>query len=314
MSMLYKSLQKLRREEEAEGPRPSFPSGYGPQWERKRFLRAGAIAVGIVGVSVLLAWLIRAQLVSYLELLETPSRTEASAEARHTVRKPAERRVKTASPAKQRKEGAQVATAEETGSGSSAGQNASPESSPTAPVQEKRGAEKTQARESEPQETPSKSTHANAQSSNPGAAVGSASPPGQQASSLEQHFSKQAERNRRIQSISNGLQEALRRSDAAMLRSHLANLREILPPESPLVLKWEGVLALHTQAPDKAVQYFQRVLEKTPKDHVARVNLAVALIRVGKKHQARSLVDDLYQQRPDAPLVRRLARQLQIVE
>ncbi len=312
--MLYKSLQKLRREDESEGPRPSFPSGYGPQWERKRFLRAGAIAVGIVGVSVLLAWLIRAQLVSYLEVLETPNRIEASGEARHAVRQPAERRVKTASTSQQSKEGAQVAAADENGSESSAGQSRSAVSTPPAPDREKRGAEKTQARESEPQETPSKSTHANAQSSNPGAAVGSASPPGQQANSLEQHFSKQAERNRRIQEISNGLREALRRSDAGMLRSHLANLREVLPAESPLVLKWEGVLALHTKAPNKAVEYFQRVLEKTPKDHVARVNLAVALIRVGKEHQARSLVDDLYQQRPDAPLVRRLARQLQIVE
>ena len=238
MSMLYKSLQKLRREDESEGPRPSFPSGYGPQWERKRFLRAGAIAVGIVGVSVLLAWLIRAQLVSYLEVLETPNRIEASGEARHAVRQPAERRVKTASTAQQSKEGAQVAAADENGSESSAGQSRSAVSTPPALDREKRGADKTQARESKPQEPSSKSTHANAQSSTPRASMSSsASPPGQQQpNSLEQHFSKQAQRNRRIQEISNGLQEALRRSDAAMLRSHLANLREILPPESPLVL------------------------------------------------------------------------------
>jgi len=269
-----------------------------------------------VGVSVLLAWLIRAQLVSYLEVLETPNQIEASGEARHAVRQPAERRVKTASTAQQSKEGAQVAAADENGSESSAGQSRSAVSTPPALDREKRGADKTQARESKPQEPSSKSTHANAQSSTPRASMSSsASPPGQQQpNSLEQHFSKQAQRNRRIQEISNGLQEALRRSDAGMLRSHLANLREVLPAESPLVLKWEGVLALHTAAPEKAVEYFRRVLEKTPKDHVARVNLAVALIRVGKEHQARSLVDDLYQQRPDAPLVRRLARQLQIVE
>ena len=69
MSMLYKSLQKLRNEESKGGPRPTVPSGYRTGAQRKRLVRVGLIALFFIVVLAAVGKLMESRLELYVQTL-----------------------------------------------------------------------------------------------------------------------------------------------------------------------------------------------------------------------------------------------------
>jgi Flp pilus assembly protein TadD len=106
------------------------------------------------------------------------------------------------------------------------------------------------------------------------------------------------------------LQRDLQRGDLQGLAADLTDLQGLMPQGSPLVSRWEGVLALEQGRLKRAQDCFRRVLAEIPDDFSAQVNLALALVRDGKDQQARRLVDKLLEIRPESKLVKGLSRRL----
>ncbi|WP_157493232.1 tetratricopeptide repeat protein [Desulfonatronovibrio magnus] len=128
---------------------------------------------------------------------------------------------------------------------------------------------------------------------------------------LVDHFSRQAERNRRAMALNKNIESAFASGDYNAFVRYLTMLNEILPEQSPLILKWEGILAMQQENYEQARDKFTAVLNRAPEDHIARANLALALVRLDQKAQARVLLAQLKIQVPDNPLVQTLSRVLQ---
>lgn len=304
--MLYKSLQKLRREDGGNGPGPSFASSYVRQRDRKRLMRAGALALGMVFATVLLGWFVRGQLASYVEV-EMP--TQNGMQVRHSVDQSVSRQ-------SQQAQGERAAANQNPKAGGASStearnQQQGKQSEPGACQGDDAAFQPTLAAvEPAPVETQPSSKTAEQTAGKAGEMASGGKGP--ESGQLDAHFSRQAERNRRVLAVSRELKEALRRKDTEGIAAGLDSLRELLPQDSVLVWKWEGVLALQTGDPERAVNRFRGVVERSPNDRQARVNLALALLRQGRTQQARDLVRRLYAQNPDAPMVGRLARRLKI--
>lgn len=316
MSMLYKSLQKLQKEEQGKGARQGLPPWYAHKSDNYRLLRVGGVALVLIGVSVAL-WQV---LETRLEVYKDVAQVSADGPRRDQALRPVE--------ALDRYRGA-VGLDQRAADQPSAPQLQAESHAPRAPDRPTPVPEP--ARPMTPENgppihtipdiansltPPSATVPVAPESMEPAPAAETSLWPsgpetGQVHGALEDHFSRQAERNREVMTISRTLREAYLRQDEKVLAASLDRLRDLLPPHSPLVKKWTGVLALTEGDLETARTLFEQLLQANPSDHDSRANLALILFRQGHKTHAQRHLQTLQTTIPDHPLVRELARSVQ---
>jgi tetratricopeptide (TPR) repeat protein len=127
---------------------------------------------------------------------------------------------------------------------------------------------------------------------------------------LESHFSKLAKRNQDIMYLENSLAIAMRTGDTAGARDYLDSLMDTAGENSPAVLKWEGFLALKENRPAEAEDWFRRALGRAPNDVESKYNLIVALMLQNKQGEAQAGYREMAGQHPSDPRIQRLGAML----
>ncbi len=127
---------------------------------------------------------------------------------------------------------------------------------------------------------------------------------------LESHFSKLAQRNQEIMYLENSLATAMRSEDISGARDYLDSLMDIAGENSPAVLKWEGFLALKENRPAEAEDWFRRALSRAPNDVESKYNLIVALMLQHKSSEAQAGYREMAGQHPSDPRIQRLGAML----
>lgn len=302
MSMLYKSLQKLRRQDQAKVPVPSFAAEYVGGSARKRFLRAGLISLIMVGLLTVFGFYIKARLEHYLE-------TTKSSEKIHTAAQDSSAAFETVDEhglviVDERAD--ESLETEEPASASQAGDSAVQLSEYNELFKEtKRYIPQTKLEQQLDQGSSEvKSDRARLSGLQESADLSGTD------NELERHFSSRAERNRRAMALNKDIEAAFASGDEEALHGALTRLREVLSPQSVLVLKWEGVLAMQSQDFDLSREKFSEVLKKSPEDQVTQANMALVLIKLGRVEQARKVFEDLRIQAPESPMVQTLSNML----
>lgn len=303
MSLLYKSLQKLRKEEQNHGPRYSHPSWYSHKSENKRLLRVSLIALGSVIILVGLVFVLQSRFSSYQKMIDQARQTPGP--VTRTGLDPLEKENDIypviESPEKNQKDSQTTVTRL---------------TDPDAETQKKKHeADYPQEIKPLPQEAEVQvpdflpADKAGSKSSWLEESLDQSKIAGSQVA-LDKHFADKAARNREVMVISRTLQDAFRQQDMQTVKDSLARLKSILSDNSPLVLKWSGVLSMTQGDMETARTKFEQVLKQTPADHDARANLALVLSSLGHDQQARRMLDELKKTSPDHPLVMQLSTRL----
>ena len=133
-----------------------------------------------------------------------------------------------------------------------------------------------------------------------------ASRTGQGKDPLESHFSRLAKRNQEIMYLENSLATAMRTGDTAGARDYLDSLMDTAGENSPAVLKWEGFLALKENRPAEAEDWFRKALGRAPNDVESKYNLIVALMLQNKQSEAQAGFREMAGQHPSDPRIQRL--------
>ncbi len=115
---------------------------------------------------------------------------------------------------------------------------------------------------------------------------------------LEEHFARQAQRNQQVADLERALVLALRGGDQAAAAKGLAALLERVGRQSATGLKWQGYFALRDERPAEAEAAYRDALALAPGDMEAGYNLLLALVRQGKREQARQLFGKLLTEHP----------------
>ena len=298
MSMLYKSLQKLRNEESKGGPRPTVPSGYRTRAQRKRLVRAGLIALFFIVVLAGVGKLMESRLELYVQTLREPQKVADTADQEQPARKAEAFRAQVVhhNPQEhnesQKSEDRKAPGSEDQQAGDlRAGTNSKAD-------QESVGGHSRMQKNTHQQEKQEK------------VAGRIKAEPDSKQHFLDERFSKRAKRNRRILNVSRSLQQAYKKDDQEAFVSCLDKLRGLLPEKSPFVAKWEGIQALRQGNAQTASRLFRQVLEQNPEDESARANLALALMHMGERAKARGVVQELNARDGDSSLVSKLRARL----
>jgi tetratricopeptide (TPR) repeat protein len=283
MSMLYKSLQKLHNEERKDGHRPVVSYGYRAGSLRKRLVRAGLIVFIFIAVLAGVGKLMESRLELYVQTLREPQEGEQVADAAgqgQTAKEGEAFRAQVVHHNPQdQNESQKSEELEASGSEEMQIVTLNKGRSPKEDQEDGDGQDRVQA---------------NAQQKGRQKVTGrmKAEPDSKQ-HFLDERFSKRAERNRRVLTLSRSLQQAYSNDDQEAFASCLDKLRGILPETSPFVAKWEGIQALRQGETQAAIRLFRQVLVQNPEDASARANLALALLHLGQRAKARRVVQEL---------------------
>lgn len=301
MSMLYKSLQKLRKEEQSQGGRYSHPAWYSHKSDNRRLLRVGVVALVMVGLLMGLAFFLESKFQDYQQIIMI------ARENAHQVHEPALRVEQV-----DLDESATHLTLQDI----AVHKDIDPEKKYTAETYAMATRPQTKPypaiSSAEPEKTLPDDFLDMPGDSDRLPSIASISRPlsGPGSQVLEEHFSQTAQRNHEILILSRSMQEDFQRRDRESLDMSLDRLKKLLPEQSPLLLKWHGIIALEDGSLDKAKKSFEMVLKQNPGDHEAKANLALVLSSLGQDQQARRMLDELRQIMPNHPLVLQLGRRL----
>ena len=311
MSLLYRSLQKLRRQEHKEIPVPSFVSKFSASASRKRYLRTGLISLTLIGILTVPFYLVQSRLDIYQDTLYfSEHSTTAPDETFHSQAQKKEAPVEDSS---------QSVT-------DTFHQQNDYRASPSLPMPLTAGVEKnkTAGVDTSHHPLPRYNFPETAHSVNQTSLAGHDVYESQRVSAefpqgysqlgldrhLEEHFSRKAERNRRAMTINREMEVDFAAGNYGNVYTSLGALREVLPRVSPLVLKWEGILAMQRNDFEQAREKFTTVLHHSPEDHSARANLALVLVRLDQADQARQVLRELMTQSPGNPMIQTLSQML----
>ncbi len=300
MSMLYKSLQKLRNEENKGGPKPAVPSDYRTGAQRKRLVRAGLIALFFIVVLAGVGKLMESRLELYVQTLREPQKEEQvadTADQEQPAKKAEPFRAQVVHHNPQEHNESQKSE-DRKAPGADDQQAADLRAGTSLKADQESGGgqtrvpENTQQKKQEKVAGPIKAEQVSKQHF------------------LDERFSKRAKRNRRVLTLSRSLQQAYKNDDQEAFASCLTKLRGLLPETSPFAAKWEGIQALRQGNAQAASRLFRQVLEQNPEDESARANLALALMHMGERAKARGVVQELTARDGDSSLVSKLRARL----
>ncbi|EFI35246.1 Tetratricopeptide TPR_2 repeat protein [Desulfonatronospira thiodismutans ASO3-1] len=317
MSMLYRSIQKLRRQDEHDIPVPSFVFKYSAGSSRKRYMRAGLISLVMLAVVTIPVLIFQSRLDVYLQ---SPESSEQYSVAGYEMTNPqTTRQEQTVDDSA----GSEATVSEE--EILVAGEDGSAMSVDTAGADEVKRQETSEASETGVAEDIVRDKlagHASVQQESSYVKQGLDPGPPEPADlpqgysqvrldrDLQEHFTRQAQRNRTAMSLNRDMNAAFAAGDYDDVHEYMVRLRDILPGASPLVLKWEGILAMQDNDYEKARRKFQAVLSQNPEDSSARANLALAMLKLDRTDQARKILAELRAKSPDNPMIETLTRLL----
>ncbi len=129
------------------------------------------------------------------------------------------------------------------------------------------------------------------------------SAPQPQTSPLEQRFTQQARKNQHLLKVSNQMKTTKAGDDT---NKHLQTIAQELGPRATFSLKWQAYTALKNKNYTKAETLYKQVVATSPADRESRLNLILALLGQNKKAQARVLYEAYVQDFPTDQMGRRL--------
>ncbi len=311
MSLLYRSLQKLRRQDNQMIPVPSFISEYRTGAARKRYFRIGLISLGLIGMLTIPVLFIQSRLDDYQKSLYISDYSQFAVD--ETPNFPPEKQEEPVNDSSQPEihgfhdEGIDLVS------------DSRPVSSTPGRQEQPALGRQDNAASIVSYQYPERANH-DQKAVLPGPGNVSVEkkaaeyPDGysllQLDKQLEEHFSRKAERNRRAMALNREMENAFASGDYDHVYESLSLLRDVLPRISPLVLKWEGILAMQNDDFEIAREKFLAVLHHSPEDHTARANLALALVKLDQSDQARQLLRELMIHSPDNPMIQTLSHVL----
>lgn len=127
---------------------------------------------------------------------------------------------------------------------------------------------------------------------------------------LERHFSSRAKKNVAVQKVESALTNAVMAGDMQSAKNSMAELEKSAGEKSLSYLKWQGFLALKEDRPDAAEELFRKALVVRPMDFESQYNLVIALMKQDKMVQAKNIFDRLHKQHPLDARVQHLKQQL----
>ena len=122
---------------------------------------------------------------------------------------------------------------------------------------------------------------------------------------LEKHFATKARRNQAILSLEQRLVEHWRQGDAEGTAVVLHELEQKAGPESALVRKWQGTMALKDKRYREAERLFRSILRSGGDQPGVRINLIQALVGQGKSAE---MEQELRRLKIDFPVNDKVAR------
>lgn len=122
---------------------------------------------------------------------------------------------------------------------------------------------------------------------------------------LEKHFADRARRNQAILSLEQRLIKAWQQGDAAGTAAALHNLEREVGPSSALIRKWKGIMALNEKRYQDAERLFRSILRSGGDQPSVRINLIQAL--AGQTKHA-EMEQELRQLKIDFPANDKVAR------
>ncbi len=133
----------------------------------------------------------------------------------------------------------------------------------------------------------------------------------QKETSLERQFQRHvislSRKNEEISHLQRTLQALVTDKNLEQAGQVLAKLESIVGKQSPLVLKWMGVILLQKGNFKKAERIFLRVISMCPDDTGSYVNLILTLLREKKYDEARRYYEIFQDRFPDSVFLSRLA-------
>ncbi|BDV02079.1 hypothetical protein TDMWS_21640 [Thermodesulfomicrobium sp. WS] len=127
---------------------------------------------------------------------------------------------------------------------------------------------------------------------------------------LEQVFSQRARHNQRVLELSGQLATAWNHKDLPQVRRLVAGLRTTAGATSPLVRRWEGILALHDGQTAIAEARFRALVAEGHGDRTTRLYLAQILLSQNKRLEAQAELSRLAAEFPEDPDIARLTARL----
>ncbi|RQD59326.1 MAG: tetratricopeptide repeat protein [Desulfonatronovibrio sp. MSAO_Bac4] len=315
MSILYKSLQKLRRQENETVHVPSFVSEYNSSFSRKKYFRIGLFSVVLLGIAMIPVFFVQSRLDVYQKSSSMPEHSPVIV-SEHATSSVQNQEEIVEDPSQVEVENQYVQ-----------GKSPAPPAKPVILTQNQKFQEQTalqrqqlsDASERVRQQYPGagslyQSSHFVEEVADIDRADISQHLKGYSMlgldEHLEEHFSRKADRNRRAMALNREMETAFAAGDREGVYGYLSLLRDVLPGTSPLVLKWEGTIAMQNADFEKARDKFSAVLNHSPRDHTAMANLALALVKLDQTEQARLIFRDLMVQSPDNPMIQSLSKAL----
>ncbi|MFN2343702.1 MAG: tol-pal system YbgF family protein [Desulfonatronovibrio sp.] len=313
MSILYKSLQKLRRQENETVNIPSFVSEYNASFSRKRYFRIGLFTLVLLGIAMIPVFFVQSRLDVYQQNISMPEHSAVivSEHATSYVQKEkdiGEGLVQAEDESLYVQDNASDASIKpailtQKSQDQTVVENKQPNVALELVNQQYPGADSLYENSHLVEEVKDIDQADTAQHLEGYNMLGLDE-------HLEEHFSRKADRNRRAMALNREMEAAYAAGDHEGVYDYLSQLRDVLPRTSPLVLKWEGTIAMQNAEFEKARDKFSAVLNYSPGDHTAMANLALALVRLDQTEQARRIFRDLVVQSPGSPMIQRLSRVL----
>ncbi|MBG0775648.1 MAG: tetratricopeptide repeat protein [Desulfovibrionaceae bacterium] len=127
---------------------------------------------------------------------------------------------------------------------------------------------------------------------------------------LAQHFTSQAQRNMRIRTLERTLTAAAKTGDVGGMQKDVEELAAIVGAESVSVIKWQGFLAMKQDRWSTAVAQLSRALALAPGDVETRYNLVLALTRTERVDEARKIFRPLLEDHGEDQRIRALGAYL----
>ena len=120
---------------------------------------------------------------------------------------------------------------------------------------------------------------------------------------LERHFASLARRNQAIAQLEKTLVRQWRGGQTSDAEATLEKMEDIAGAESVLVRKWKGMLALAQGMYDKAEDIFRELIRNGAGELSVRLNLVQCLVAQGRTEEARKALQSLKQDFPGNPRV-----------
>jgi hypothetical protein len=124
-------------------------------------------------------------------------------------------------------------------------------------------------------------------------------------SALQTHFATQARKNQHLLKVSNDLKRAKATPEGTQ---HLQAFNRELGAENIFSTKWQGYTALKNKEYAKAESLYKRVLQTHEDDRESQINLILALLGQKKDKEARARYNRYIQDFPTDQSVRQLAQ------